>query len=219
MGNVPTKILIADDHAIFRRGLRSIIEADPALSVVAEAGDGAAALALIETTPLDLAVLDLHMPRMSGLDLLRSIRRQRLRVPIVVLTMYNDEATFHAVMDLGAQGYVLKDSAMTEIAACIRAVTAGQPYVTPCISQYLLNRYKREEAFQHDRPGLARLTPTERRILKLIAESRTSREIGETLRLDVRTVEDYRSAICAKAGVHGSHALVKFALQHRSELF
>lgn len=215
---VQIRILIADDHPVLRRGLRQVIENEPGFSVVAEAGTGASALRFVETLSPDFAVVDLEMPGMGGLELIRTVHQMRFKLAMAVLTMHADETNFNAAFDSGTQGYVLKDGAFTEIIACIRAVIAGEQYVTPVLSQFLLNRYRRETVLRCPSPGVADLTPVQRRVLQLISECRTSRQIAASLRRDERTVEGYRADMCAKLGLNGSHSLVKFALQHRHEL-
>ena len=216
--NHSLRILIADDHPVFRQGLRQIIEADPQLTVVAEASDGEQALARLQDTPVDVAMLDLTMPLKDGFAVARSAREQRLAVPLVFLTMHKDEHYLHAALDLGVKGYILKDSAITEIVNCIRAVVAGHDYVSPALSSYLIRRSARAAALAAEKPALEQLTPAERRVLKMIAEGQTSREIAAALGIGVRTVEHHRNNIATKLELRGSHALVKFALQHQAEL-
>lgn len=216
--NSEVRVLIADDHPIFRQGLRQIIETDPQLKVVAEAEDGEQALQnLLEARP-EVAVLDLSMPLKDGFAIARAANEQRLTVALVFLTMHHDEHYLNAALDLGVKGYVLKDGAATEIISCVKAVAAGQDYISPALSSFLLRRGTRAAALAEQKPGLALLTPTERRILKLIAEGRTSREIAGALNIGVRTVEHHRNNMTLKLDLHGSHALVKFALKHQAEL-
>jgi DNA-binding NarL/FixJ family response regulator len=217
MGN-EIRILIADDHPVFRKGLRQIIETDMALQVIAEAEDGEAALALIQQLRPVVALLDIDMPKMDGLDVARAIGEKRLAVEVVFLTMHKDEDIFNEAMDAGARGYVLKDSAVTDIIQSVRAVAEGRHYISPQLSSLLVNRSMRVASLVTQKPGLDSLTATERRILKLIAENKTSKEIGGELFVSVRTVENHRANICAKLDLRGAHALLKFALENRSAL-
>ena len=216
--NNEIQIVMADDHPIVRQGLRQTIEADAALKIVAEAGDGKTALAQIVQHQPAVAVLDIDMPEQDGFSVARAVRQQKLGVEIVFLTIHRDEEVFQAAIDLGAKGYVLKDSAVTDIVAAIKAVAAGQPYISPQLSAYLLKRRQRADALNARKPGLEDLTPTERRILKLIAEDKTSKEIAEELFISHRTVETHRANISRKLELHGHLALVKFALEHKAHL-
>ena len=216
--NTEIRIVIADDHPIVRSGLRQVIEAEASLKVVAEADDGEAALARIEELNPDVAVLDVNMPKLGGFDLLREIRKRGLSVAPIFLTMYSDEDLFNEALDLGARGYVLKESAVTDIVGCIKAVAAGQPYITPSLSGYLLHRARRADSLTEQKPSLKDLTPAELRILKLIAANKSSKEIAEELYVSVRTVENHRTNICQKLDIHGNNALLRFVLEHRSEL-
>ena len=217
---MPTEIrlVIADDHPLLRNGLRQVIESDSRLKVLAEAGDGEAALERIEALRPDVAVLDIEMPRLTGFDLLRAIREKKLAVEVVFLTMYKDEEMFNEALDLGAKGYVLKDSAVTDIVGCIHAVAAGRHYISPAISSFLVNRNMRSVELIKQKPSLKDLTATERRILKLIAENKTSKEIAAVLFISHRTVENHRANICQKLDLKGSHSLIKFAFDHKSQL-
>ncbi len=212
------RILIADDHPIFRRGLRTVIESDPALKVVAEADDGASALAAIEQLQPDVAVLDLDMPAPDGLAVARRIRERRWPVAAVFLTMHKDEAALNAALDAGVRGFVVKDGAASEIVGCIKSVAAGHSFFSPALSGHLLARRDRADEFARRTPSINDLTASERHVLRLIAEAKSNKEIAETLFISVRTVEHHRSNICAKLGLTGKNALLTFALTHKSEL-
>jgi DNA-binding NarL/FixJ family response regulator len=211
------KIVIADDHPIFRQGLRQIIELDPLLKVAGEAGDGETALEQIRSNKPQVAVLDVDMPQMNGFEVAQAVREERLPLEVIFLTMYKDERIFNRAMDLGVKGYILKDSAATEVVGGIKAVVAGQNYISPVLSTYLLNRSRRAAVLAEQKPELNKLTQTERRVLKLIAEYKTSKEIADELFVSTRTIDAHRANICQKLELHGSHALLKFALEHKSE--
>jgi DNA-binding NarL/FixJ family response regulator len=210
------QLVIADDHPIFRRGLRMVIETDPHLKVMAEAEDGATALAEIKRLHPQVAVLDMDMPHLDGMSVAREIRELRLPVAIAFLTMHKDEATFNAALDLGVKGYVVKDSAVNEIIGCIKAVAAGQSFISPVLSGLLLNRNSAGAKPQSS--ALDSLTQAERRVLRLIALGKLNNQIAEELFVSVRTVEHHRSNICSKLGLNGKHALLTFALTHKSEI-
>jgi DNA-binding NarL/FixJ family response regulator len=212
------EILIADDHPIVRQGLRQTVESAAGLKVVAEAGDGREAVAKIKELKPHVAVLDIHMPLLDGFGVARAVREEGLPVGLVFLTFQRDEDVFNAALDLGVKGYVLKESAVSDIVACVRAVADGQHYASPSLTSHLVNRGRRAAALVEERPGLAALTPTERQVLRLIADYKTSKEIAAELFVSPRTVETHRNHICQKLDLHGSHALMKFALAHKSEL-
>lgn len=217
-------VLIADDHPIFRRGLRQVIDGEADMHVVCEADEGDTALALLREHRPDVAVLDVRMPRSSGLDVAERARDEGLPTRILFLTMHDQAAMFERAMAIGAAGYVLKDAALSEIVHAVRLVGTGGTFVSPALSAYLVAR-----AFPA-RPagappgadaavsGLAGLTPRERHLLRLIAESQTSKEIATVFGVHYRTIENQRTVISQKLGLQGSHALVKFAFDHRDEL-
>ena len=211
-------ILIVDDHPIFRRGLRQVIETDAQLKVLDEAENGLSALGLIEDLKPTVVVADVNMPLMGGLELARKVKEKNLSAALVFLTMHRDEIMFNAAMDLNVKGYVLKDNAVTDITDCIKTVAAGRRYVTPSLTEYLFNRSRKAVDFKEQTGGLNLLTKTERRVLQMISEEKTSREIGEILFIHSRTVDNHRTNICAKLNLHGTNALLRFALTHKSEL-
>jgi DNA-binding NarL/FixJ family response regulator len=212
-------ILIADDHAIVRQGLRLAIEADARFTIVAEASDGRAALDQIQQLQPQIAVLDIDMPEMDGFAVAREVRARRLPVDIIFLTVYRDERFFSEALQLGTKGYVLKDSAVTEIVSSISAVASGEHFASPALTTYLIQSRRVTKPSAPQQPlGLLDLTTTERRVLALIAEYKTSREIGDALHISYRTVQTHRANICTKLALQGSHALMKYALSHKAEL-
>ena len=212
------KIVMADDHPIVRQGLRKIIETDKKLLIAAEAGNGQDALDLIEEHRPQVAVLDIDMPKMDGFAVVRELQRRRIETEVVFLTMLDEEETFQAAMDLNVRGYVLKDSAADEIVTAIKAVALGRPFLSPAMSAMLLNRRRRADELEKEQPGLHLLTQTERRILKLIADNKTSKAIGDELFVSYRTIEGHRANISRKLNLSGSLALVKFASANKSKL-
>jgi DNA-binding NarL/FixJ family response regulator len=212
------RVVIADDHPLLRKGLRQVLEAEPNMKVVAEAGDGEVLLAQIEQTRPQIAIVDVDMPRKDGFAVAKEISRRKLPVDVIFLTIHDEEAVFHAAMDLGIRGYILKDSALVEIPGAIRTVAAGQFYVSQPLLVYLLHRRNRSQALLESEPGLKGLTASERKILHMIAENKSSKEIGAELCIHYRTVENHRVNICQKLGLRGTNSLLRFALQHKSEL-
>ncbi len=212
------RILIADDHPIFRQGLRLVIEAQRDLTVSAEAADGERALECLQSGDIAVAVLDVTMPVKDGFAVAREVRERRLAAALVFLTMHRDEHYLNAALDLGVRGYVLKDNATTEIVDCIRAVASGGEYISPTLSSFLIHRRTRAVSLAGQKPVIEQLTRTERRILKLVADGLTSREIAGHLGIGVRTVEHHRNNVAVKLELRGSHALTRFALKHQSDL-
>ncbi len=213
MENPEISIVIADDHPIFRKGLREIIEADPKLKVVGEAEDGESALEMLRQTSPDVAVLDVEMPGKDGLEVVRTVRDRGMDAKVILLTMYDDEQFFNGAMDLGVKGYVLKNSAVADIVKCIKAVVEGKTYISPTLSNYLINRSRRDDSTGEE-SALVKLTETERRILKMIAEYKTSKEIAAELYISPRTVEHHRENMSEKLELKGRNALLKFALEN-----
>jgi DNA-binding NarL/FixJ family response regulator len=213
-----TTILIADDHPVFRLGLRGLIESERDFEVVGEASDGERALELIQSLRPAIAILDISMPKLDGLALAQRIVGQEPPVDLILLTMYREDKLFRKALEAGVKGYVLKDSMVTDIVGCIRAVVAGQHYASPELTTYLVNRVKHAATPSAALSGVEGLTATELRVLSLIANYKTSKEIAQALFISPRTVETHRNNICQKLGVSGSHALMKFALGHQDLL-
>lgn len=213
MNGSPTRILLADDHALVRRGLRLILDGEPDLTVVAEAGDGAEAVELVgRGGEVDLAILDIAMPRMTGLQAAREISRRASAVRILMLSMYDNEQYFFAALKAGACGYVLKSVADQELVAACRAAMRGEPFlyagaVTALIRDYLLR------SRQDGRLPDSILTPREEEIVKLIAEGNSSKEIAATLVISAKTVDRHRANILQKLGMRDRLDLTRYAIR------
>jgi DNA-binding NarL/FixJ family response regulator len=185
---------------------------------VGETGDGEDALLLIQQKKPDVAILDVKLPGLSGLEIARKLHDKRSRTRVIMLTMHKEEELFNRALDSGAMGFVLKENAVEEIVKAIVAVAEGEHYLSSTISGYLVRRRNRAESLAKEKPGLDDLTKAELRILKLISQKKTSREIGAELFVSPRTVEAHRANICAKLALRGSHSLLQFALENRSSL-
>ena len=216
--SVRTKVFLVDDHPIFRRGLREVVEGDPRFEVVGECGDADLALREIPKVKPQVVILDVKLPQGSGLDVVRALRDAKPPVACLMLTMHAEESTFNAAMDAGAQGYLLKEDAMELVLLGLQAVASGGVFLSPTISTWLGRRQGRASALKEQKTGLATLTATERRVLLLVAENQTNKEIGKALFISHRTVETHRANICQKLELQGMHRLLQFAIEHRSEI-
>jgi two-component system response regulator NreC len=212
------RILIADDHPIFRQGLVRAVEGMPGFAVVGEAGNGKEVLALLKTLQPDIVVLDISMPEMDGLEVMRAARRGSYEGAFVVLTMYREEEYFNEALDLGALGYLLKESATSDLLHCLRTVAEGKHYVSSEMTDHLVVRTAKRDRLNRSIPSIATLSAMERRILRLVAANRTSREIAREIGISYRTVQNHRAHICEKLGLEGHNKLLQFALEHRSLL-
>ena len=188
------RIVIADDHPLMRKGLRLSVEEDRSLKVVGEASDGEAALSLIKNLHPHVVLLDIEMPKLDGLGVARELVKSGLKTEIIFLTFHSNQDLFRSAMELGCKGYILKDSAVQEVVAGIHAVASGRPYISSAITADLLQN--RNQADAKSSSGLtSSLTPTELRIMRLIAGGKTSKEIGADLSIHYRTVENHRTNI------------------------
>lgn len=212
------KIFIADDHPIFRNGLRQLIETAPQMAVIGEAKDGAEAIERLLAAPADVALLDIDMPKADGFEVLTALREKGVNLQFVFLTMHKDEQFLNAALDLGVKGFLVKDSAAEEIIDCINAVINGQEFISPQLTSLLLKRLRHAQENPAQPTLLEQLTPTERKVLKLIAQFKTSKEIAAELFMGVRTVEQHRLNISEKFNLKGRHALVKFVTENVDRL-
>jgi two-component system nitrate/nitrite response regulator NarL len=211
------RIVIADDHPLFRDGLRRALAQD-GLVVVGEAEDGHRALELIRSQQPHVAVLDIGLPELDGCALARTVREERLPVEIAFLTVCDEVEVFEQALEWDVKGYLLKDATAAEIARCVRAVAAGQNFVSPAMATYLVNRTRRTARLARAIPEIERLTAQERAILARIARHMASKEIAVELGISPKTVDAHRANICQKLNLHGNHVLSRFAWQHRDAL-
>ena len=211
---VPLKarLLLADDHAVVRRGLRAILEGEPDLEVVAEADDGAAAVELALQVDIDLAVLDVSMPRLTGVQAAERIIEQRPDVKVVVLSMHDNEQYFFEALRAGASGYVLKSAAGSDLVEACRAALRGEPFIYPGAVRALVRQYL-ESAQRGELSPTDPLSTRETEVLKLIAEGCTGREIAETLHIAENTVERHRANLLSKLGMRDRVALTRYAIR------
>jgi DNA-binding NarL/FixJ family response regulator len=217
-GKEKIRVMIVDDHPLFRQGLRQAIGGDPRFEVIGEADNGQAALDRISELRPEVAVLDVNLPGLSGFDVAAALRAKKLKVSIVILTMLKDEQAFNRALNLGIHGYVLKENAADEILSCIAAVSRNEAYVSPSLTDFLLRRRSRAESLASHKPGLDDLTVAEKRILKRVAAGKTSKEIAAELFISPRTVESHRANICEKLELVGANRLLQFALENRDAL-
>ncbi len=211
------RILLADDHPVLRAGLRALLNGEPDLNVVAEAGDGAEALRQIEIKRPDVVVLDLTMPGMSGLEALERITRQYPETRVLVLTMHADKNYIRHVVQAGGAGYILKSGADTELITAIRQVAAGKSYLNPEATQVLLDDYldmHHADVEPVEETRLDLLSSREREVLVMTAQGYSSREIGEKLFISPKTVDTYRQRLMEKLALDSRAELVRYALQH-----
>jgi DNA-binding NarL/FixJ family response regulator len=208
----PTRILLADDHQLVRRGVRLILSAEPDLMVVAEAGNGAEALEAARTRHPDLAILDIAMPRMTGLQAARELSRTQPEVRILILTMYDNEQYFFEALAAGASGYVLKSVADRDLVEACRATMRGESFLYPGAVNALIRNYL--DRARHGEPLPARtITDREEEILKLVAEGHTSQQIADLLLISVKTVERHRANLLQKLGLKDRVELTQYAIR------
>ncbi|MFD3537274.1 response regulator [Streptomyces sp. NPDC058664] len=212
MSELPSRILLADDHALVRRGVRLILDSEPDLTVVAEVGDGAEAIAVAHRLPIDLAILDIAMPRMTGLQAARELSRSRPDLRILMLTMYDNDQYFFEALRVGASGYVLKSVADRDLVDACRAAMRDQPFLYPGVESTLIRRY-----LDHAERGKAipekAITNREEEILKLVAEGHSSKEIGDLLVISAKTVERHRANLLQKLGLQDRVELTRYAIR------
>ena len=206
---MPIRILIADDHGVVAEGLKQLVEAESDMQVVALVGDGREAVQQARDTQPDVVLMDLSMPELNGADATRAILQRDPKCRVIVLSTYAQREYVRRALKAGAAGYVVKRSAAKEVVEAIRAVHAGQRYLSPRVADVVLEDYSDDK---QDDP-LARLSAREREVLQLLAEGRTGAEIAQRLSLSQKTVETYRARLVEKLGIRDLAGLVRFAIQ------
>lgn len=209
----PIRILLADDHTVMRRGLRLLLESQPGFSVVAEAQDGRQALQEAEATQPDVAVLDIAMPNLSGIEAAERIASELPNTAIVILSMHSDEAYVLRALKVGAKGYLLKDSAEGDLIDAIKAVHEGKTFFSPEISRMLVEDYVREIRTRGVQDSYDLLTPREREILQLVAERKSNKEIAQILNLSPYTIETHRRNLQEKLNLHSLAEVILYAVR------
>jgi DNA-binding NarL/FixJ family response regulator len=208
----PARILLADDHALVRAGVRRILDDDPRLTVAAEAADGAEALRMALAGDVDLAILDVSMPKLTGLHVARHLSEQRPRTRVLILSMHDNEEFLFEALRSGASGYVLKSAAEHDLVNACHAALRGEPFLYPNALRALIRDHL--ERTRRGETGLeGPLTPRETEVVKLIAEGHTSREIGELLNISDKTVERHRASVLEKLGLRDRVALTLYAVR------
>lgn len=206
------RIVIADDHPIFRKGLAEIIKEKYPEVEIEEAHDGEEAIQLVKRCNPHLAILDIEMPRKNGMDTARIILDEFPSTRVVILTMHNKKSAFDLAMEIGAMGYVLKENAVADITQCLEQVMLDRNYVSPELSRQMLQNRSGESDFHQK---LALLSPSEKRVLRWIAEYKTNKVIGEEMFLSERTVQNHRLNISKKLDLKGAHQVLRFAIEYK----
>jgi DNA-binding NarL/FixJ family response regulator len=208
------RILLADDHTILRNGIRALLEDESDMVVVGEAEDGRAAVARICQLEPDVAVVDIAMPLLNGLEVTRQVKRQCPRVRVLILSMHDNEEYIRPVLEAGAMGYILKDAAAKELISAIRAVQRGEAVLSPAITRLVIEDYLRWGGVRQVASEDA-LSAREREVLQLIAEGHTNKQIAEILTLSVKTVQAHRLSLMKKLNLHDRGDLIKYAIQKK----
>ncbi len=209
-----TRILLAEDHAILREGIRALLCAVPGLEIVGEAEDGRQAVLLAKELQPDLMIVDLSMPLLNGTEAIRQIKRRHPQIRAIVMTVHKSDEYVRATLDAGADGYLLKDDSHQELLAAIRSVSAGGTYLSPKICGRVVSGFLGQGTCQGSNVAWDALTDREREVLKLVAEGYKNREIAERLYVSVKTVEKHRANVMKKLDVHGAAGLTAYAIEN-----
>jgi DNA-binding NarL/FixJ family response regulator len=207
------RVLLADDHAIVRRGLKSLLETEPGLAVVAEAADGLDAIKLAEEHEPDLAILDIGMPKLNGIEV--AARLQKLRRPphVIILSMHADESYIIRALSAGARAYLLKDATDEDLIPAVRTVAGGKPFFSPAVAGVLVDDYVRQLQTRGLSDSYHLLTDREKEVLQLLAEGRSNKEVASILNLGLSTVETHRGNLMQKLNLHNTAEIVLYAVR------
>jgi len=208
------KVFLTDDHAVVRDGLRSLLEAQGDITVVGDAGDGYQAVDQVQKLRPDVVVMDIAMPKLNGIEATHQIRKSCPSTQVVILSMYSSAEHIFQALKAGAKGYLLKESAGTELVAAVRAVYSGRRYLSQKIAETMIDDYVHQWEPTETKSPLERLSPREREVLQLVVEGKPNKEIADILYLSPKSVETYRNRLMHKLGINNLPDLVKFAIQH-----
>ncbi len=206
------RVLLADDHALVRAGLRALLAEMPGVEVVAEAGDGQEALALVAATRPDVALVDVSIPRLNGLEVAARVRKEHPGTRVVVVSMHADDEFVRRALVAGAAGYILKQADRAELELALRAIANGDTWLSPAVSTKLVAEYTQRGAVPTEQP-LERLTSRQREVLQLVAEGLSTKEIAVRMNVSAKTVDAHRADIMARLGIHGVAGLVRYAIR------
>ena len=214
MGKAKTKVIIVEDHRLFREGLKSLLADKPDFEMVGEAGDGLEAIRCIRKHQPNLVLLDLSMPKMNGISVMREIKGQYPEIKILALTIHESDQYVLEAFDAGADGYCLKDAGRNELRVAVDSVLQGKRYISPSISENVLEGYLTGRKKLKSKTSWDTITPREREVLKLLGEGYQNKEISDMLHISVKTVEKHRANIMSKLDLHNAAALTAYAIDH-----
>jgi DNA-binding NarL/FixJ family response regulator len=207
------RVLLADDHAIVRRGLRSLLESEPGVSVVAEAGDGLEAIRLSEEHDPDLVILDVGMPKLNGIDVAARLQKGKHPPSVIILSMHADESYIIRALSAGARAYLLKDATDEDLLPAVRTVASGKPFFSPAVTGVLVEDYVRQLQTRGLTDSYHLLTDREKEVLQLLAEGRSNKEVASLLNLGLSTVETHRGNLMQKLNLHNTAEIVLYAVR------
>jgi DNA-binding NarL/FixJ family response regulator len=207
------RVILAEDHTIVRKGLRSLLEGEEDIEVIGEAGDGKEAITLVEQKKPDIVVMDIGMPELNGLEATRRIKKKFPETKVLILTMHTNEEYVFEILQAGASGYIVKKAAPTELVSALRAVKRGESFLSPSISKKVIDEYLQRAGEAKRRGAFELLTDREREVLQLIAEGNSTRGIAGRLFISTKTVETHRSNLMEKLDLHGTADLTRYAIR------